>query len=555
MERIWLKRYQQGVPPSIDPGRYHSLVEILQEAFTNYTGLPAYHNLGKTIRFHDLDRLSHQFGSYLQQHLGLAKGTRVALMMPNILQYPVALFGLLRAGLVAVNVNPLYTARELKHQLQDSGAQAIVVYANAARLLQRILPKTSLQHVIVTQIGDMLDFPKSLLVNLVLRHVKRRVPAWHIPSAIAFKAALASGERDKLEPVALGPNDMAFLQYTGGTTGVAKGAILTHGNITANILQATTWIKSLITDGRMRQEIIITPLPLYHIFALTANCLTFTAIGALNVLITNPRDISGFVKELSKWPFTAITGVNTLYNALLNHPNFAKLDFSALKIALGGGMAVQRSVAERWQAVTGTPLIEAYGLTETSPAVCINPMDIESYNGFIGLPISSTVVAIRDEQEQEVPLGQIGEICVKGPQVMQSYWQRPGETRIAFSADGFFKSGDLGYITKEGFVKLVERKKDMILVSGFNVYPNEIEDVITAHPKVLECAAVGVPDARSGEAVKLFVVKKEATLTEEELSAYCRSSLAGYKVPRYFEFRTNLPKSNVGKILRKELRS
>lgn len=551
MEAIWHKNYQEGVPFKIDPRKYNSIPEILEGAFKKYSNLPAYHNMGKTITFGELETQCKKFCSYLQNRLDLQPGDRVALMLPNILQYPIALFGILQAGMAAVNVNPLYTARELQHQLQDSGAKAIVIFANSAHILESVLPATEVEHVIVTEIGDMLTFPKSWIVNAVIKYVKKMVPNWNIPQAVSFKDAMDQGDPANVKPVAVDYEDIAFLQYTGGTTGVSKGAVLTHGNLVANITQARAWFKPITQEG---QDIIITPLPLYHIFALTANCLTYTSLGALNVLITNPRDIPNFVKELKKWEFTMITGVNTLFNALLNHVEFKNLNFKALKGTLGGGMAVQRPVAEAWQKVTGTPLIEAYGLTETSPAACINPVNLPVYNGYVGLPLPSTMVVVKDDNEKDVPLGEIGEICIKGPQVMKEYWQRPEETRAVMTPDGFFKTGDLGFMNAEGFVKIVDRKKDMIIVSGFNVYPNEIEDVVAGHEKVLECAAVGVVDEKSGEAVKLFVVKKEPSLTEDDLRRFCKEQLTGYKIPKLIEFRAELPKTNVGKILRRALR-
>lgn len=473
-------------------------------------------------------------------------------MMPNILQYPIALFGALRAGLVAVNVNPLYTPRELEHQLKDAEVKAIVIFANSAHVLEKVLSHTPVKHVLTTQIGDFLKFPKNHIVNFVIKNVKKMVPAYQLPNALNFKDCVYAGDASKFKKPDVKLQDIAFLQYTGGTTGVAKGAILTHKNIVSNMVQARAWLKNLITDG---QEIIITPLPLYHIFSLTANCFVFNSIGALNILITNPRDIPGFVKELSKWKFTAFTGVNTLFNSLLNNEDFKKLDFSHLKLTLGGGMAVQKAVAERWRQVTNKPLIEAYGLTETSPAACINPMSLKEYNGFIGVPIPSTDIEIKDDNGKTVPLGEIGEICIRGPQVMAGYYNRPEDTAKVMTQDGFFKSGDLGYMNEQGYVKIVDRKKDMILVSGFNVYPNELEDVIVQHPKVLEAAAIGVPDEKSGEVVKIFVVKKDESLSSDELMAYCRENLTSYKIPKSIEFRKELPKSNVGKILRKDLRA
>jgi long-chain acyl-CoA synthetase len=551
MEKIWVKQYDKGVPAEIDMNEYKSIPEIMENAYTTFGPKNSFHNMGKTITYNELKHLSRRFGSFLQNDLGLKKGDRVALMMPNILQYPVSLFGLLDAGMIAVNVNPLYTARELEHQLNDSGAETIIIFENSAHILQEVLPRTKVKNVIVTGIGDLLGFPKSLVVNFVLKHVKKMVKPYHLPGAIRFNQAVSKGDASKFVKASLTHADIAFLQYTGGTTGVSKGAVLTHGNIVANVLQAREWIKNLIKPG---EEILITPLPLYHIFSLTANCLIFSSVGAQNILITNPKDIPGFVKELSKWKFTAITGVNTLFNALLNNEEFKKLDFSSLKVSLGGGMAVQKTVAEKWKQVTGGPLIEAYGLTETSPAACINPMTLKAYNGLIGLPISSTEVVILDDDGKILPEGETGEIAIRGPQVMQGYWNRPDETAKVMTADGYFKSGDVGFMDQNGFFKIVDRKKDMILVSGFNVYPNEIEDVVARHPKVMESAAIGLPDEKSGEVVKLFIVKKDQSLTEDEIKTFCKENLTAYKVPKYFEFRTDLPKSNVGKILRKDLR-
>jgi long-chain acyl-CoA synthetase len=553
MEKIWIKNYQPGVPATIEDQmeKYNSIPEILEETFRNFATKKAFHCMGKDLTYGEIDHLSQKFASYLENNLGLKKGDRVALMMPNILQYPVALFGILRAGMVAVNVNPLYTPRELEHQMKDSGAVAIVIFENACHTLQSVLPHTDIKYVITTSIGDMLGFPKSLIVNFVIKKIKKMIPEWSIPNTIHFNNALKSADASKFRKPVLTKNDIAFLQYTGGTTGVAKGAILLHKNIIANICQARAWISPLVNLG---EEIIITPLPLYHIFSLTANCFVFGSIGALNILITNPRDLPGFIKELKKWKFTAFTGVNTLFNGLLNNPEFKTVDFSSLKLTLGGGMAVQKSVAERWKETTGKALIEAYGLTETSPAACINPMDLKNFNGFIGLPISSTDVEIKDDLEKTLPLGENGEICVKGPQVMPGYWNRDDETAKVMTKDGFLKTGDIGVMNADGFIKIVDRKKDMIIVSGFNVYPNEIEEVVSQHPKVFEVAAIGVPDEKTSEAIKLFIVKKDESLTAEEILAFCRENLTNYKIPRHVEFRTDLPKTNVGKILRKDLR-
>ena len=549
MEKPWLSSYPPGVPANIDLGAYHSIVDILEESCSKYKDRMAYHNMGAELSYAELDYLSRNFAASLQ-NMGLQQGDRIALMMPNILQYPVALFGALRAGLIVVNTNPMYTARELRHQLVDSGAKAIVVVENFASVLQSVRDEVPLEHIITTGVGDLLDFPKSLLVNFVLRYVKKRVPAWSLPGSVKFQEVLDKGAKLPLRPVNIAFEDIAFLQYTGGTTGVAKGAMLTHRNIVANMLQARAWLAQL-DDSR---EIIITALPLYHIFALTANCLTFTYLGGSNILITDPRDMPGFVKELGRHPFTAITGVNTLFNGLLHTEGFADLDFGTLKMCLGGGMAVQQAVAEQWKKVTGVTLIEAYGLTETSPAACINPVNLEDYNGFIGLPISSTEAAVKGEEGEFLPVGETGELCIRGPQVMKGYWQRPNATDEVLDPDGWLHTGDIALMNEQGYFKIVDRKKDMILVSGFNVYPNEIEDVVALHPKVLEVAAIGVPDEKSGEVVSLFVVKKDPSLSKDEVIAFCKENLTGYKRPRYIEFMDDLPKSNVGKILRRELR-
>jgi long-chain acyl-CoA synthetase len=549
MDKPWLQHYMAGVPAEIDLDAYRSIVEVLESSCEKFSDLPAFENFGSRIDFQQLDRLSRDFAAALQAR-GLKRGDRIALMLPNILQYPVALFGALRAGLVVVNTNPLYTARELRHQLVDSGARAIVVVDNFAHVVAKVMDDAPLEHVFTTGVGDLLDFPRNLLVNAVLRYVKKAVPAYNIPVAERFTEVLSAGRRQPFQALSIEPDDLAFLQYTGGTTGVAKGAMLTHRNMVANMLQAKAWLGDL-SDGK---EIIVTALPLYHVFALTANCLVFMALGGKNLLITNPRDMPGFVKELSKHPFTAITGVNTLFNALLNTEGFAALDFSGLKLTLGGGMAVQRAVATRWKEVTRTTLVEAYGLTETSPAACINPMDLEDYNGCIGLPISSTECGILSEDGAWLPPGETGELCVRGPQVMKGYWQRPEETAKVLSDDGWLRTGDMAQMNPDGFFKIVDRKKDMILVSGFNVYPNEIEDVVAGHPKVLEVAAIGIPSEHSGEAVKICVVKRDPSLECQELSDYCRANLTGYKRPKVIEFYDELPKSNVGKILRKDLR-
>ena len=550
MERPWLKQYPPGVPADIDPDSYASLRDMFEEACAAHRHAPAYTNMGATLSFAQLDELSRAFAAWLQHKSGLSPGDRVALMMPNILQYPIALFGVLRAGMVVVNTNPLYTARELEHQLKDSGAKAIVIVENFVHVLQQVLPRTDLKKVLITRIGDLLGVPRGFIVNFVLKHVRKQIPAWKMPGASTFKGALGGGLGLKLEPVPLGPEDIAFLQYTGGTTGVAKAAMLTHRNMVANVLQAHAWIGPALAKGAVGT--VITALPLYHIFSLTANGLLFLRLGAHNVLITNPRDFPAFVAELKKHKFFFISGVNTLFNALLHTPGFDAVDFSGLRVTLGGGMAVQKVVAQRWKEVTGNVLTQAWGLTETSPAVCINPMNLD-FNGSIGLPISSTDISIRDDAGKELPLNGIGEICVFGPQVMRGYWNRPDETEKVMFGD-WLRTGDIGRMDAAGFVFIEDRKKDMILVSGFNVYPNEIESVIAAHPGVLEVAAVAQADENSGETVALFVVKKDPNLTAQTLIAFARTELTGYKVPRHVYFRSELPKSNVGKILRRALR-
>jgi long-chain acyl-CoA synthetase len=547
----WLANYPEGVPAQINPDEYPSIVAVLAEACDKFRDRPAFRNFGKTLSFDDIDRLSAAFASYLLHELKLKSGDRVALMLPNVLQYPIAIFGVLRAGLTVVNTNPLYTPRELRHQLVDSGASAIVVIDNYANTVEEVLADTPIKQVITTGVGDMLGFPKGPLINFVLKHVKKQVPDVNLRGAIRFRQALALGARKPLPAVEIRNTDIAFLQYTGGTTGVAKGAMLTHRNLVANMLQALTWIGK---NAKYGEEYIITALPLYHIFALTANCLVFMRFGGLNHLITNPRDMPGFVKEIKHAKFTAITGVNTLFNGLLNTPGFEQVDFSKMHLALGGGMAVQRAVAERWKKATGVTLVEAYGLTETSPAACMNPMDLKDYNGAIGLPISSTEACVKDESGRSLPMGEVGELCIRGPQVMAGYWNRPEETAKVLDAEGWLHTGDMAKMDEKGFFYIVDRKKDMILVSGFNVYPNEVEDVIAGMPGVLEVAAVGVPDDRSGEIVKVVIVKKDPSLTAEQVKEFCRHELTGYKQPRIVEFRKELPKSNVGKILRRELR-
>ena len=549
MERVWLNQYPPGVPTDIDPDEYPSLNAMFDEACAAYGNLPAFQNFGAILTYAQLDALSRAFAAWLQKKSGLVPGDRVALMMPNVLQYPVALFGTLRAGMTVVNVNPLYTARELEHQLKDSGAKAIVIVENFAHILQRVLPHTDLKQVLVTRVGDLLGFPRGALINLVLR-LRKQVPAWSMPGVITLKSALGAGLGLKLAPVEVGPQDIAFLQYTGGTTGIAKAAVLVHRNMVANVLQASAWIRPALVPGP--QRIIITALPLYHIFSLTANCLLFARLGAKNVLITNPRDFPRFVAELRKHKFFFISGVNTLFNALLHTSGFESLDFSALKITLGGGMAVQQVVAARWKKVTGKILTQAWGLTETAPAACINPMGVD-FNGSIGLPIPSTDVSIRDDAGREMGINEVGEICVFGPQLMRGYWNRPDETEMVMFGD-WLRTGDIGRMDAKGFVYIEDRKKDMILVSGFNVYPNEVESVVAEHPGVLEVAAVAQADENSGESVALFAVKKDPNLTAEALIEYCRANLTGYKVPKHVYFRSELPKTNVGKILRRALR-
>jgi long-chain acyl-CoA synthetase len=549
MERIWLKSYPPGVEPEIRTDQFRSIGALFDASIQRFGARPAYHSMGKTIAFADLDRLSAAFAAWLQA-IGLKKGARVAIMLPNCLQYPVAMFGVLRAGYIVVNVNPLYTARELEHQLKDSGAEAIVILENFGRTLQEVLPRTSVKHVVLAALGDRLG-AKGLIVNFVVRRVKKMVPAFDLPGARRFNEVLAQGAGKPMRPFDVGPDDIAFLQYTGGTTGVSKGAMLLHRNILANIAQVEGWL-SLALGGETPS--IITALPLYHIYSLTVNCLLMLRMGGYSILITNPRDIPGFVKELARHRYNMMTGVNTLFNALLHNPDFPKLDFSALRVASGGGMAVQKAVADKWQQLTGTTLLEGYGLTETSPVATMNPFTLEGFSGSIGVPIPSTEIAIRDDAGKDLPLGEAGEICIRGPQVMPGYWQRPDETAAQFWRDGYLRTGDIGVMDSKGFIRIVDRKKDMILVSGFNVYPNEIEQVVAMHPGVLECAAIGVPDEHSGEVPKVFVVKKDPNLTEQDVLEHCRKELTGYKRPKYVEFRAELPKTNVGKILRRALR-
>jgi long-chain acyl-CoA synthetase len=556
VDRIWLKHYPPGVPAEIDAGHFSSLPDLLARIVVKFADKPAYHNLGYTMSYAELERLSRDFAAFLQGLPGMVKGERVAVMLPNLLQYPVALFGILRAGMTVVNVNPLYLPRELEHQLKDSGARAIVILENFAHTLQQVLKSTPVEHVISTQVGDLLPIPKRWIVNFAVKKMKKMVPDWRIDGSLSLRAALARGAGAPLEPVEVTHDDIAFLQYTGGTTGVAKGAMLTQRNMLANVEQTSVWISGSFKEGA---EIVIAPLPLYHIFSLTST-LAFMKWGSLIVLITNPRDVTALVKELGRWRWSAMTGVNTLFNALLNAPEFGQLDFSALKVVVGGGAAVQEPVAERWKQVTGHYLTEAYGLTEASPGVCANPLGAP-WNGTIGLPFSSTDVSIRDDHFNELPVwtgeGDIerhtGELCVRGPQVMKGYWNNPGETAKVMQ-DGWLKTGDVGHLDAEGYTTITDRKKDLILVSGFNVYPNEIESVVATHPGVLECGAVGVPDEKSGEAVKVVIVKKDPNLTKEAVVLHCRSLLTGYKVPRHVEFRDSLPKTPIGKVLRRELR-
>jgi long-chain acyl-CoA synthetase len=550
MNRFWLKSYPPGVAADIDLAEYRSINHIAEISYEKYADLVAYVQMGRAMTYRELDAATRSFAAWLQKEAGLRKGDRIAIMLPNVLQYPIAIFGALRAGLVVVNTNPLYTPRELEHQLADSGTEVILILENFAHVLQRVISHTKVKKVLVTAVGDLLGPPKSWITNFVVRNVRKQVPAWSIPGALDFRDALRAGEDLQLEPVTVEQADLAFLQYTGGTTGVAKGAMLSHGNIVANVLQARAWIGPTFPRD---PATLITPLPLYHIFALTANCLLFISLGWRNILITNPRDFPRFVAELKKYSFTFISGVNTLFNALLNTPGFERVNFSALKITLGGGMAVQAAVAKRWRQVTGKVLTQAWGLTETSPAGCINPPETE-FNGSIGLPIPSTEISIKDDDGRDLPIDGVGEICLRGPQVMVGYWQRPDETAKVMLPEGWLRTGDIGHMNADGYVFIEDRKKDMILVSGFNVYPNEVEEVAVTLPGVLEVAAVAEPDERSGEVVSLFVVRKDPTLTAAQVIEHCKQSLTGYKVPKHVYFKNDLPKSNVGKILRKVLR-
>ncbi len=553
--RPWLAHYPQGVPAEIDWASYRSCVDLFDQAIAQYRDRDAFVCMDKRITYAELDTMATRLAAWLQAS-GLERGARVAIMMPNVLQYPVAILGILRAGCVVVNVNPLYTPRELEHQLKDSGAEAIFVLENFAATLEQVVEKTSLRHVVVTAIGDLYGFPKGPIVNFVVRNVKKMVPAYEVPHATRFNAALSEGARLALKPVDIGPDDVAFLQYTGGTTGVSKGATLLHRNVIANVLQSEAWMQPGLHDRDEKEQIVVVcALPLYHIFALTVCCLLGVKTGSLVVLITNPRDIGGFIGELKKYKVAMLPAVNTLYNALLHHPDFASVDWSHLRVANGGGMAVQKAVAEKWFAMTGCPIVEGYGLSETSPSATCNPTDATSYSGTIGYPLPSTEIVIRDDEGNPVATGEPGEICIRGPQVMAGYWNRPDETAKVMYGDGYFKSGDIGVMNENGQTKIVDRKKDMILVSGFNVYPNEVEDVVAGHPGVMEVAAIGIPDVHSGEVVKIFVVKRDESLSEQQLIDHCKNQLAGYKRPKFVEFRTELPKTNVGKILRRELRN
>ena len=554
MDRFWLKSYPPGVPADIDPSAYPSVVSLFEESFSRHRDKKAYVCMDKALTFGEIDSLSTALGAWLQGR-GLKRGARVAIMMPNVLQYPVAVAAVLRAGYVAVNVNPLYTARELEHQLQDSGAEAIIILENFATTLQRVIAQTGIKHVVVASMGDLLGFPKGLIVNFVVRTMRKMVPAWSLPGHVTFNEALRAGRSMALAKPQLGPDDVAVLQYTGGTTGVSKGATLLHHTLVANLLASEAWMQPGLKRRKISGQLTIAcALPLYHVFAFVTCGLLGLRTGALNVLIPNPRDLAGTIKDLAKYKINVFPAVNTLFNGLANNPEFAKLDFSELVISNGGGMAVQEAVARKWLAITGCPICEGYGLSETSAGVTCNPTDSETYTGTIGLPLPNVEIRILDDAGKEVPIGQAGEIAIRGPQVMRDYWQQPEETAKVMTADGFFKSGDIGIMDTRGYTRIVDRKKDMILVSGFNVYPNEVEEVVAAHPGVLECAAIGVPDANSGEAVMLFVVKKDPSLTKEALAAYCHQEFTGYKRPKYIEFRAELPKSNVGKILRRELR-
>lgn len=555
---FWNDKRPAGVPNDVDMGGFRSVVEVFERSCKNHANRPAFSNMGVTLTYADLERYSGAFAAWLQNHTDLQPGDRIAVQMPNLLQYPIAVFGALRAGLIVVNTNPLYTAREMRHQFKDSGARALVYLNTFGKLVQEVVPDTSIEVLIEARIGDMLPPLKGLLVNAAVKHVKKMVPTYNLPQAVSFKHVLADGGRHSLKPASLGLDDIAVLQYTGGTTGVAKGAMLTHGNLVGNMQQVHANMQQLDERGQTivkeGQEIMIAPLPLYHIYAFTVNCMCMMLTGNHNVLITNPRDIDGFVKELQRWQFTGFLGLNTLFVALMAHRDFNKIDFSRLKTTNSGGTALVSAVAERWQGITGCPVMEGYGLTETSPVVCANPHGKMARPGTVGLPVPGTLVKVIDDDGNELPIGERGELCVKGPQVMKGYWQRPEATAEVLDAEGWLKTGDIAVLDADGFVRIVDRKKDLIIVSGFNVYPNEVEDVVMAHPKVSACAAIGVPDEKSGEAVKLFVVRRDASLSVDELQAYCRENFTGYKVPRHFVFRDALPMTPVGKILRRELR-
>ncbi|HSM29282.1 MAG TPA: AMP-binding protein [Woeseiaceae bacterium] len=551
MEKIWLKSYPPGVPEQVPAPQFRSLREMIERSFQEYPDNPAYTNMGTTITYRELDELSMQFACYLQKNLGLTRGERIAIMLPNVLQYPVAMCGAFRAGLVVVNVNPLYTARELKHQLADSGARCIVILENFAHIFEEVIDDTEVEHVITTGVGDLLGFPKKLLVNFVLRYVKRQVPGYRLPGSVTFRRALNAGASEQLSHVEIGLADIAYLQYTGGTTGVSKGAMLSHRNMVYNVAQSICW-QGDAYDG-VEPLVAITALPLYHIFSLQGNCLLVMAQGGLNVLITNPRDMPGFVKEIAKFKFNLFTGVNTMFAGLLNTPGFSDIDFTPLRVVVGGGMAVQPAVARHWQEVTGKPIVQGYGLTETSPAAVCNTIDGE-FTGSIGLPIPSTEAMIAGDDGNELPVGEVGEICLKGPQVMEGYWQQPAETAEVMLPGGWLRTGDIGRMDEDGFIYIEDRKKDMILVSGFNVYPNEVENVVVEMDGILEAAAIGVADEKSGEVVKVFAVRKDENISEQDVIDYCRENLTGYKRPKLVEFRDELPKTNVGKILRRALR-
>ncbi len=552
MEKIWLKNYPKGIAPEIDISQYKNILQVLTKACEKFPENPVFTNMGKTITYRELNLLSTNFAAYLQNDLGLKKGDRIAIQLPNCLQFPICMFGALKAGLVVVNTNPLYTEREMKHQFNDSGVKAIVILANFAGQLERILSETKIEHVILSELGDALSLPKKVLVNAVLKYVKKMVPAFSLPNAVTYSNAIAKGKSLPLRPVEMSLDEVAFLQYTGGTTGISKGAMLTHKNIVANMEQINMWMRPSLVEGK---EVVMMPLPMYHIFCLTVNCMALVKYGVHNIMVTNPRDLPSLIKDFKAFPITITTGINTLFNGLNNNADFQKLDFSSLKFSVAGGMALQTSVAKRWKEVTGTEIYEGYGLTESSPVACVNPIDGTGKGGTIGLPVPSTEIAILNDDEKVLAIGETGEICIRGPQIMKGYWNQVAETSKVLTKDGWLKTGDIGFMDSDGYTKIVDRKKDMILVSGFNVYPNEIEDVLAHLPGVLEVAAVGVPDEKSGEVVKVFIVKKDESLTKEQVLAYAKSNLTGYKVPKHVEFRKDLPKTNVGKILRRELKN